>query len=203
MLALHHYDGVKSGAIKPPAWMQAFKVSIPPGKRGPWTIENLEVQLDMANLRHMRDGRGCFPGTYTILRRNGKTIMSDTTAELSELREMHLRATGRVLIHGLGLGCVVKACLSKPEVTHIDVVEIDPDIIAMVAPHYASSRVAIHQGDCLSFKWKPGIRWNAVWHDIWDDICSDNLEQMSALHRRFSRRCDWQGSWAKDQCHNL
>ena len=35
-------------------------------------------------------------------------------------------------------------------------------------------------------------------HDIWDDICLDNLETMATLHRKYGRRCDWQGSWKRD-----
>jgi hypothetical protein len=38
-----------------------------------------------------------------------------------------------------------------------------------------------------------------VWHDIWLDLCTDNLEGMGKLHRKYGRRTDWQGSWEKDR----
>ena len=43
-------------------------------------------------------------------------------------------------------------------------------------------------------------RYDVVWHDIWDNICADNLPEMHRLHRRYGRRCDWQGSWARWHC---
>jgi hypothetical protein len=33
-----------------------------------------------------------------------------------------------------------------------------------------------------------GKRYDMVWHDIWDDICSDNLEGMAKLHRKYGDR---------------
>lgn len=39
-----------------------------------------------------------------------------------------------------------------------------------------------------------------VWHDVWDYIDANNLTQMHALHRKYGRRADWQGSWCRDQC---
>jgi spermidine synthase len=50
--------------------------------------------------------------------------MEDTLSELRRHTPIFMRAKGRLLVTGLGLG-VVRGLLAKPEVEHIDVVEID------------------------------------------------------------------------------
>jgi hypothetical protein len=71
-------------------------------------------------------------------------------------------------------------------------------VIDLVAPHIADPRLTVI---CASaYDWQPpkGVRYNAVWHDIWDNLCTDNLVEMARLHRKYARRCDWQGSWGKE-----
>lgn len=189
-------------------WWEQYKVDIPEQTRGRWSIEKFTVERDsLENMRIAMSGRReCPPGTYTRLVRNpadpsrswGRTVvMSDTLAEITDHLEFFRQATGRVLIHGLGLGMAVNAVLAKEDVTHVDVVEIDEDIIAMVGPHYQDPRLVIHHGDARTFKWPAGMRWDAVWHDIWDNIVRDNLEEMHRFHRSFGKRSAWQGSWGR------
>ncbi len=133
--------------------------------------------------------------------------MSNTGQEVLDHAHAFEHAEGNVLVHGLGLSCVVSGLLAKPEVDHIDVVEINPDVIAMVGPAYANEpRVTIHEGDCLTYPWPEGARWNYVWHDIWETIGPRNLDPDTAengisyglLHDRFKERCEMQGFWARD-----
>jgi hypothetical protein len=183
------------------------KSSIPPGKSGEWSVEQFTVEPRDAALENLRMTIGGYghrrvpPGTYTRLTRGPwNCVMSDTPAEIMDHVEPVRRATGSVLITGLGLGIVVRAVLLKPGVTDVTVIERSPDVMALVAPHVSDPRLTIIQAD--AFEWKPpkGKRWDVVWHDIWDDICSDNLEGMGRLHRKFARRCGWQGSWARAEC---
>jgi spermidine synthase len=105
-----------------------------------------------------------------------------------------------VLVHGLGLGCLIRPVLLVPEVAELLVVELDQQVIDLVAPHYLAAgdpRLRIVQGDAYTWRPRRGERWAVAWHDIWDDICADNYEGMVRLHRRFARRTDWQGSWSK------
>jgi hypothetical protein len=199
MLSLNDYDDIKAGRIKEPAWMAPFHVNWPEESRGSWHIRRFTVEMDLPLLRLMRDGRGTLPGRYTMLRHDSRgVVMSDTMAEIGDHREVYRRARGRVLLHGLGLGCILQAVLSKESVAHVDVVEIDPDVIALVGRHFAGDpRVTIHHGDCLTHRWPKQARWDAVWHDIWDNICEDNLPQMRLLMRRFRSRCGWQGCWSR------
>ena len=181
-------------------------VRVPEGERGPWRVEQFTLAAEHRPLNPFSfssGGRGYIPaGTYTQLLRKGSVVMSDTPDEIRDLRDLLYHAKGRVLLNGLGLGVALQGCLNKPEVEHVDVVEVDADVVALVAPHYEGPRVSVHQGDALTFPWPKGTRWNVVWHDIWDGICADNLEVMHRLHRRYGRRCDWQGSWCRWQCED-
>lgn len=136
-----------------------------------------------------------------------RPVMSDTPAEIEEHRHAIENATGRVLIHGLGLGVLVSALLAKPDVRHIDVVEIDREVIGLTGHYYSDNpRVRIWRGDCLTKRWSKGARWNYVWHDIWSDISSRNLDPDEAEHGisygmlfdLFADRADMQGAWAYD-----
>lgn len=184
-----------------------FKVAVPEGESGPWRVERFEV--DMGSIEAWRcqaAGRPIEPGTYTRLIRNhsfGGPMMSDTPAEIDDLFDVIYRARGRVLINGLGLGVVLKAVLTKPEVTHIDMVEIDEDILKLVAPSYQDPRVTFHHGDAYTIEWPKDSQWNVVWHDIWPNICTDNLEGMTRLHRKYAKRCRWQDSWCKEYAKDL
>lgn len=187
------------------ATVQDHRVAVPVGKRGAVEVRHFEVEENsFENLRLMlHGGRQCRPGTYTKLLRNGELWMSDTTAEWDDHRVAYLAMRqygGRVLINGLGLGMVVKAALDLPNVEHVDVVELDPDVIALVGPTYAGPRCTIHQDDAYTIRWPVGTRWTVAWHDVWLNICGDNLSEMAKLHRRYGGRVQWQGSWAREEC---
>jgi spermidine synthase len=127
--------------------------------------------------------------------------MSDTVDEIRDHLGPIRRATGKCLVNGLGLGMVLQGMLNKPEVEHVTAIEISPDVIALVAPHYQErfgDRLTIIQADALVWRPSKGTRFNVVWHDIWDDMSEDNLPDMHKLHRSYGRRCDWQGSWGRD-----
>ncbi len=172
------------------------KVSLPEAECGDWSIRRVEVKDSIvASFRE----RHFEPGTYTQLHHASRgLIMSDTPAErMDHLGFVHA-AKGDVLISGLGLGMCLGAVLRKPEVERVTVLEIAPEVIEMVAPHYDDPRVTIIETCAL--KWKPGKgrRFTAVWHDIWDNICSDNKQDMTKLNRRYGRCADWYGCWSED-----
>ena len=180
-----------------------WKVDLPEGMKGDVEVRKFVVpEASFENLRLALSGRGCAPGEYTAIYRNGYLWMSDTSAEArdhfgvwSEIR----RRGGRVLIMGLGLGMIVRKALTLDTVEHVDIVEIDRDVIDLVGPTYAADpRVTIHHGDAYTMKWPPGTRWNVIWHDIWPDLSTDNLPEMAKLARSYGRRCDWQGFWGKE-----
>lgn len=199
------------------------KVSLPSGTKGKWAIEKFDISqtdADRFNMRCRLDihkglgYRGIEAGTYTRLCNkknswNGGLVMSDTPAEISDHAEAIDQAKGNILITGLGLGVVLNACLKKPEVTHCTVVEIDPDVIELVAPYYQQiwgDRLTIVQ--CSAYDYEPtkGTKYDMIWHDIWPDICADNYEQMKTLKKKFKKYLKllgWQGCWVEREVRNL
>lgn len=188
-------------AVQAAPWWVEHKVDLPEGKSGDVEIRHFEIESSsVAQLREQMVGRGCPSGRYTGLYRRNYLWMSDTQAEIrdclgvfSELR----RRGGRVLMNGLGLGMTVKYALSLPNVEHVDVVEIDPDVAALVGPAYEGPRCTVYLADAYEMKWPRGTRWTIAWHDIWADICGDNAEGIARLKRMYGRRSDWQSAWAE------
>lgn len=180
------------------------RVTVPEGSQGRWVIQRFTVSSEQAKfdaLRGMfRGGRYTPEGTYTRLMRGATTVMSDTPDEMRDHYFPVRHAKGHVLINGLGLGMVLGAVLKKPDVERVTVVEVDPDVIALVAPHYACDRLEVIQADAYVYQPPKGVRYGAVWHDIWDNICADSLPQMTTLKRKYGRRADWQGCWGEWQC---
>ena len=174
------------------------KVDVPDGKRGHWVVERFKIPQNY--LAFTYGHRAPSPGTYTRLLHGSHCVMSDTDAEMRDHYGAVINAKGHILLNGLGIGMVLKGCLNKPEVTKATVIEIDPDVIALVGPHYTDTRVEIVCADAYAYQPPKGVRYGMVWHDIWSDICSDNLEGMKKLHRKYGRRTDWQGSWCRYEC---
>lgn len=174
-------------------------VTLPEMTKGEWRIEHFTV--DRHDFHSMLRGRDVpMGGKFTRAMRGGTLVMSDTPAEQRDHCYAVMNAKGSCLLNGLGIGMVLKNILLKDEVTDVTVVEISQDLIDLVSPHYNDSRVNFICSDALTYKPPKGKRYNMVWHDIWDYICGDNLPEMERLHRKYSRRCDWQGSWCKQEC---
>lgn len=184
-----------------------YQVNIPEGKSGDWEVKKFTVTEEEASLDRIRGmfhgGRFTPAGTYTCIKRNGHIIMSDTPDEIQDHSSVIYHATGEVLINGLGIGMVLNAVLQKPEVSHVTVVEISQDVIDLVGSYYKQKygdRLTIICADAFKYRPLKDVYYGAVWHDIWDNICSDNLKEMTRLHRKYSQKCGWQGSWAKREC---
>jgi hypothetical protein len=181
---------------------------IPDGESGPWAVKRVVVSEEDASWGRVRAiisssalGRFCPAGTYTLLKRDGKTIMSDTPDELRDLFPVR-RAEGRVLIAGLGLGCAVCYAFQNPSVTSVTVIEKSRDVISLVAPAItkACPDVRIINGDILTWKPAKGESWDFGWYDIWDNIDPDNLAELTKIKRRLARRVKTQKGWAEDLC---
>jgi len=187
-------------------------VTVPEGKSGKVKIERFEIKEEDRSRGFFQYGaRAPQPGTYTRLMRSGRLWMSDTYAERSDHWEavtkmLHLDEPGRVLIGGLGIGMVVQAALRCPNVTHVDVVEIDEDVIALVGPHYekmaedAGKTIRIVHGSVFDRKklFTREDRWAVAWMDIWEELSMDNLPDMAKLSRTYTRFADWIGHWGRE-----
>jgi hypothetical protein len=181
-------------------------VTVPVGTRGPWAVERFEVTEHDAKLENLRamfgSGRPIHPGTYTRLTYRGHVVMSDTPAEKHDHWWPVHNARGHCLVTGLGLGVVADAMLLRPEVTKVTVVEIDADVIALVAPHYRALYGERFEAVLANaYQYQPAAKvYGVVWHDIWPAICSDNLPEMTRLKRKYGRRAERQGCWCEAEC---
>lgn len=200
--------------------MNALRCRVPEMKNDDGTVVVSQFDVGRDSLENLRaqlgGGRGTRPGTYTRIDVDGRLWMSDTDAECRDHFAPIQKAkyasgagwgvepedhtpTGRGLVNGLGLGCVVGAMLDWLD--HVDVVEIDARVAELVGGWFETEypgRVTIHVDDAYTIKWPTGTEWDVAWHDIWPSLCTDNLVGMGKLHRRYGRRVRWQGSWGKE-----
>lgn len=178
---------------------------LPDGESGVWSVSTVEVPKDSLSqfMSMMKTGRGVPGGTYKRLLRGRTIVMSNTPDEIRDFLHFTNVANGRILINGLGIGCVVKVLLEKENVYEITVIEKSEDVIKLVAPHFNDPRLKIIHADAFEYKPPKGETYDYVWHDIWDAICADNLEEMAKLHRKYGRKTRWQDSWAKKLCQKL
>ena len=197
------------------ALMDAARVpdTVASGSYGPWTIDRITAQ---GPEQRRRAGRA----RYTVLHRPtratlhlpyGEIVMEDSDTELRRHLQIWMHAHGRVLVTGLGLGCVVRGLAAKDDVEHIDVVEIDRAIIEAVGPEFeADPRVHIVADDARTHP-VGGRRWHFAWHDLWVEEGGDtpHLQMVHAeVLLRFRSACAAQGAWrlpkfAKKLCPTL
>lgn len=124
----------------------------------------------------------------------GEIVMEDSTQELSRHLPIWLAARGRLLVTGLGLGCVVRGLLASPQVEHIDVIELDRDILRIVGAEFEREpRVSLHLGNALTCK-MPGRHWDFAWHDCWCEGSGLQLLHLKLI-ARYRKRCARQGAW--------
>ena len=169
--------------------LEAMSASaIPAGKAGPWEV-----------VKWIHPPR-CFETLTSLRRIGGEVVMSDDRQELQRHFEFLFQARGRVLINGLGLGCCLRGAVTRPEITRIDIVERDPDVIKLVAAGLPrDSRIHLHRTDAVTFAEKTNERWDFAWHDLWSD--TDKGEpHLAVTHQKLfmalSGRVGWQGAWA-------
>ena len=174
---------------------------------GRWHISRIEISPDAAMLANLRyRERSVSPGHYTRLMYDGRVVMSDTDAELRDFLQYRHLLHGHVLMNGLGLGVHLGICLMQEMVRKVTVIELAETLIGMVGEHYQviagenGVSLSIIHGDAFTWRAPVGARFGFVWHDIWPDLSSDNLPQMTILHRRYGSRCDAQASWGHSEC---
>ncbi len=189
------------------------KVNVPEGQSGDWKVEKFVVSDEDAKFDSLRAavsgrGRSTPAGEYTMLKNGGVLVMSDTPDEMNDHYDAVREAKGDILINGLGLGMVLFSAMEKFDdydvylVRHATVIEKSEDVINLVGPYYKEmygDKIKIIHADALEWKPPKGVRYQMVWHDIWNYICQDNLPEMHKLHRKYGRRCDWQGSWCRER----
>ncbi len=131
----------------------------------------------------------------TLHLETGEIVMSDDPRELKRHLPVVLAARGRVLVSGLGLGCVVRGLLSNPQVDAIDVLENSAEVLALVGPTVADPRVRVHHADALRWRAPRGVRYDCAWHDVWSVGDVQTNQMHLKLIDRYRRICGRQGAW--------
>lgn len=183
---------------------------IPPGARGNAAIDHFTITPDTWQGFH---GEHIRPGVYARLKVNGGTMMSDTDMELRTNYRAVQKAKGDVLIGGLGLGAILLPMLRKSTVSSVTVVEVNPNVIALVeaplrrAAGADGTKLRIVKGDVKT--WRPatfGRQFDFIYFDIWPNLCTDQVDEMKALHlafRRYLRPGGSVTSWEYDRLKYL
>lgn len=132
---------------------------------------------------------------YARLLINGSVMMTDAEFERRTNAEFMREAHGDVLIAGLGLGLILDPVVKRCD--SVTVVEINPDVIALVAPQFQN--VSVIHGDIL--KWSPAkeAKYDTIYFDIWPYFNEDTNRQAGSLHRRFRKYLN-DGGWMKSWC---
>jgi hypothetical protein len=199
-----------------PANLEPYKVSLPARRRGRASVSRYTVthkRADEINWRivlHDEDRAWAYPGRYTGLTVDGIMVMSDEAKEITDHIPFIEKATGRILVTGLGIGMVLQALLCKPEVEHVTVVELSADVLALVSPHY----LTMFGGERMSlvndsaFDWRPptGSRFDYAWHDIWPIAFGAYWPEHERLFDRYSafatEQDSWRGEWMRRRYEN-
>lgn len=161
---------------------------IPEGKAGDVKVSKVTVTKTDSIRSAMSFDPGlmyCSPGDYLRLSIGGRCVMSNTRMEQNTNLDFVLKATGRVLIAGLGLGMIIIPTLQKPEVESVTVVEINSNVIKLVYPYIKHPKLHVIQADIYQWLPKRGTKFDTIYFDIWNGICEDNLPDMRKLSLRF------------------
>jgi hypothetical protein len=156
-------------------------------------IDNLHQSLQAMQGRN-RGGYNRPGDVHARIYQGGTLWMSDTSEERRDHARMLHRATGDVLVGGLGLGLFALAAMLKPEVKSVTVIEINPDVIALVEKYLRlaagehADKLTVICADLLDWKPPKGQTWDVLWFDIWPTLCVDDLAEHTRLRRRFARR---------------
>lgn len=182
--------------------------SVPAGWSDLWFIVKADITKPTPNVRH---GKPVLvpPGKYTFLYRltdatlycdpPGEVVMEDTPFELQTHLGFVMQARGRVLVTGLGLGCVVRGLLANPAVARVTCIENSKDVLKLVAPHMWQDRLEIIEADALEWTAKNKERFDCAWHDLWTDRGSGE-PHLDIWHASLLANCrntvKQQGAWA-------
>lgn len=185
--------------------------AIPAGWSDLWFIAKTKLTEPTPNVRHKKPVV-VPPGIYTFLYRltdatlycdpPGECVMEDTPFELQTHLGFVLRAYGRVLVTGLGLGCVIRGLLANPAVEHITCIEDSEDVLKLVGPYMPRERLTIIEADALEWTANNKERFDCAWHDLWTDR-GNGEPHLDHWHAQLLMNCrktvQQQGAWHFDR----
>ena len=135
-----------------PRWQKAFSMGIWRAGIAPNSISGYRAMVNAVDLRSYRDGAGSSVAVMAhrlasgveqlSLRVNGKTDATSVGDMSTQVLMAHLPLMMKpesrdALVVGLGSGVTVGSLLRHPGVTHVDVVEISPEIVTAARGFFA------------------------------------------------------------------
>jgi hypothetical protein len=171
-----------------------------------WSIKNIVItgnkRIDSRVIPKGAGFEGSPPGSYEILyHKNRKVVMSSNAMELEDMREFVSKASGHVVVGGLGLAIVVNELLKKESIKSITIIEIEQSVIDLTGGRVADKEgVSIIKGDVRTFNFKELKNLpDFVYIDIWDDSNKDSYKDRLSVLDYWSRCCDNCYAWALDR----
>ncbi len=134
------------------------------------------------------------PG-FLELKRNGVPWMNNRVATDNEHLRWFNGYRGKILIGGLGLGLdlfkmAYYGLLDSTEITSVDVVEIDADVVGLVAPYHPHRKTDIIVGDINQKLLNPSEKYNHIICDIFHDESSLHETEKQELTTRGQSRLE-------------
>lgn len=182
---------------------------IPAAWYGLWFIKKIRVEtdtlVDRVNGRKVIVPAGIYTHLFRVtestlhLNPPGTVVMEDTPCELRTHLSFMLRARGRVLVTGLGLGCVVRGLLANPAVEHVTCIEKSGDVLKLVKPYMPQTeRLTIIHADAFEWAAENKEPFDYAWHDLWSDRDSGE-PHLDIFHTQLIYNCretvKHQGAW--------
>jgi len=106
---------------------------------------------------------------------DGLLWMSNQPQEIKNIERVVKTAKGNCFVGGLGLGLVVQELLKIREVEHVDVVEINREVIETCSRRVIDKRVSIYEGNAKTFF--PNSSYDWIYYDIWLSPTLEEIEE--------------------------
>ncbi len=193
-------------AIPPHIYLHVMRAdTIPTGESGCWTVAKQVLKQDAVTTPPGARRTETIPaGRYTQLWKtqydiapyhSGELVMNDLAYELKKHLGFVMRARGRVLVTGLGLGCVVRGLLVNPLVRRVVVIEKSSDVIRLVMPHMPPGFKLV-QDDAVSWCNRTRRHFDCAWHDLHTFEGEPHLQLVHGeLIKAMHGRVKFQGAW--------
>ena len=162
-------------------------ITVPTGRIGDFTLttatyepgEILEYDMPDFTKDPLEHRCGYFrePVTFPGIYEGVVPWMSVCPSEINSMRRHIEKARGRVLVLGLGLGYYPYMISLKKEVEHIDIVELQPEIITIFREHLLpqfeeGDKMDLIEADAFSYVGAlTGGEYDFCFADIWENEC--------------------------------
>lgn len=148
------------------------------------------------------------PYEAAVLLQNGEYWMSDTPQEANTINPFAIKAHGKVVTFGLGIGYFVFMALLNPNVESVTVVEWSEDVINMFKEHLLpqfprNDKITIIHGDAFEYYNEEFLsKFDYSFADIWksNDDGYEMIERMLESYLPPFEKADF---WIETTCTNL